>query len=114
MPLSGVTITLTGNGVSATAITDTSGRYNLDAFVLSSVDYTLTALLAGFETTTRTRVRVVPGMQRVPWWDPEARRHITWVLQVRVANGIARLDDQSVSEGLERQMEVHELLRRLR
>jgi hypothetical protein len=65
-PLAGVTITLTGNGVSATAITDTNGRYDLDVFVISSADYTLTAFLAGFETTTRTRVRVVPGERRTP------------------------------------------------
>jgi hypothetical protein len=205
-PLVGVTITLTGNGVNATAITDANGRYDLDAFVIGSVDYTLTAFLAGFETTTRTRLRVVPGVRRAPedivvrhgcvdqdvlvirsiqaaargadlvahvrvesvaavstWrgkygcltapevtasveadaaggvrrrmrfltrprvpidpgdeyvaafhWDPEAQRHIAWILQVRAANGVATLDNLSVSEGLERQMGVDELLRRLR
>jgi hypothetical protein len=205
-PLSGVTLTLTGNGARGTAITDANGRYELDAFVVGSVDYTLTAFLPGFETATRTRVRMVPGetkafddvvlrlgcvhnplvVQRsiqaearhadltahvriesvaaarewrgeyacvvarevTAWveadsaqgaprrlrfltatnltlnagdefvlalgWDPVAERHGVSTFPVTVANGIATLDDQSVAEGLERQMGVDELLRRLR
>jgi hypothetical protein len=204
--LPGVTITLTGNGVSATAVTDAGGRYLLDAFVIGSAEYTLTASLAGFETTTRTRVRLVPGetgavedvvlrlgcagdvlvVERsiqaearaaaliahvriesiaaarewrtehacviardvTAWveadteqgrprrmrflapmrqivapgdefvqafgWELVPQRHTAFTFPVRVANGIATLDDQSVSEGLERQMGVDELLRRVR
>jgi hypothetical protein len=204
--LPGVIVTLTGNGVSATAVTDAGGRYLLDAFVIGSADYALTASLVGFETTTRTGVRMVPGetkavedmMLRVgcaeidlvversiqaeareaalvahvriesvaaaqewrgehacviardvtAWveadrdqgparrmhflaptrrtiapgdefvlafgWEPVPQHHTAFTFPVRVANGIATLDDQSVSEGLERQMGVDELLRRLR
>jgi hypothetical protein len=205
-PLPGVTLTLTGNGVSATAVTDGTGRFQLDAFVISSAGYSLTASLVGFETTTPTRVRTVPGETTVlkdivlrlgcaevdlvvqrslladareaalvahvrvesiaaarewrgehscviahevtAWveadaaqgarrqmrfltrtrhaiergdeyvaafgWDPMHRRYVAFTLPVRVANGVATLDDQSVSEGLERQMGVDELLKRLR
>lgn len=199
-------MTLTGNGVSANVITDGAGQFELEAFVVGSVDYTLTAYLAGFETTTLARVRTVPGettslkdvvlrlgcvehglvVQRslqaeareavlvahirvesvataqewrgeygcviahevTAWveadaaqgaprqirflsgkgvkidrgdeyvaafsWEPVVRRHMPWTVRAQVVNGIVTLDDQSVSEGLARQMGVDELLRRLR
>jgi hypothetical protein len=66
--LPGTTVTVTGNGTIASAVTDVDGRFVVDAFVDSSRTYTVTASLPGFETTTRRQVRAVPG-QTVPIGD---------------------------------------------
>ena len=69
------------------------------------------------------RVRLLIGPDRAPVpgdefvgafaWDSGAQRYTAFVFGARVMNGIATLDDASVSAGLDREMAVDALLERL-
>ena len=58
--LPGVTITVSGGGPPATVVSDAEGRFVVETFVGGSSPLTLSAVLAGFQTTTRD-VRGRPG-----------------------------------------------------
>jgi len=60
--LPGVTVTVTGPGVVATAVSDADGRFVIqDLLQGPPVTYRLTAEMPGFRTTTIASVRAVPG-----------------------------------------------------